>query len=139
MANVNCKCSTCGNLVKVTVSQHVDRTYLLWNGSYRCSHCGADVTFDDDGFPPEDVRKEILAEGGSWELLVESSIDTLKIALCINDALGQPRKSAIQLRKMLPGPISQGTKAEMHWLRNVLAKAGYESKVVMSSKIPNVQ
>lgn len=133
MAVINKICEQCGHTIEVTIGQHVSGDRLVWHSGFKCDSCGAEITLDDDGFPPADIRSELLAQGGEWELSVEPSGNPLSVAKVIADALALPRTEVIRLKNALPGVVASGTLAEMDWLKRLLEKTG-ENATVLSAQ-----
>jgi hypothetical protein len=134
MAVISKNCEQCGHAIEVTVGQHVHGDRLVWHSGFKCDSCGAEVVLDDEGFPPEDMREALLAQGGEWELSVEPSGNPLSVAKVIADALSLPRTAVVRLKNALPGVVASGTLAEMDWLKRLLEKAGENAKVLRAQE-----
>jgi large subunit ribosomal protein L7/L12 len=113
------------------VGQLVTNGRLVWYSSYKCPFCGACIEADDEGLLPEEIKKVFIETEGLWNLVIkENEAKKAKIISIIRQALNLSLIEAGQLAKHIPGTIMHGTRAEMEWLQQLLAKDGFQTLVI---------
>jgi len=126
-------CSDCNNIINLNIYQTVINHNLKWSISYFCSFCNTAIESDDIGFPPDDIRRIILAEEGEYKLLIKhSKINKIKAVKVLRDALVISITEAFNILKIFPQSIVNGTKMEMIYLQNIFENEGIEAEVVKS-------
>jgi hypothetical protein len=87
--------------------------------------------------PPDDIRLTILQQEGEWTLILdreESNRSTTVALKLLRQALNLPLSEVGKLRRLLPGPVATGTRAEMDRLLSILAAEGVRASI---SKTPS--
>ena len=130
MVEIQYQCADCNHEIKARVGQAIVNSKLTWYLSYICNNCNSAVEMDDLGFPPIEIRQNILLEEGEWELEVNPAelnykVKTIKI---LRQALNLSIKDASKLSKEFPKIIS-GTKVEMQWLKELLLSENIQSSI----------
>jgi large subunit ribosomal protein L7/L12 len=130
MASIHTPCEHCGRDLVVNVGQSISDERLVWYASYYCPHCGFQL--EEDGFdsPPDEIRRAILTDKGVWTLIVhETGSRVILVLKVLRKALNLSLDDAAKLRKLIPGCVSNGTQAEMEWLRILLSSEQLEASV----------
>jgi ribosomal protein L7/L12 len=85
---------------------------------------------DDFGFPPDEIRQNILSEEGEWNLTINELAlkNKAKLLKILRQALGLSILEAAKLLKNFPDIIS-GTRTEMKWLKKLLSNEEIQSIV----------
>lgn len=124
------QCDECQKIVTANVGQTVINSQLRWYLSYECPSCNSAIEMDGIGFPPDEIRQNILAEEGEWNLIVKETElkNKAKLSKLIRQALNLSLQEVLQRLKNFP-IITSGTKTEMQWLKQVLAEEGIDSSV----------
>ena len=130
MVEIQYQCADCNHKIKARVGQAIFNSKLRWYLSYICNNCNSAVEMDDLGFPPIEIRQNILLEEGEWELEVNPAglnykVKTIKI---LRQALNLSIKEASKLSKKFPRIIS-GTKVEIQWLKELLLSKNIQSSI----------
>jgi DNA-directed RNA polymerase subunit RPC12/RpoP len=119
------KCSKCDNLVVWGFGQYHRQNEMTWSGGYRCQNCGNAVEFDSDGFPPENIRRQLLEIGGKWRINFSNDKSILqKILLELKKVFKLNLSQIVQLKIKGFSDSIGGTRAEMEWLKSLMAKKG---------------
>ena len=128
MIQIDCQCSECTRKIKANIGQTSIDLQLRWYFSYCCPYCDCVIEMDDIGFPPQDIRRAILAQEGEWELVIDktSLSDKVKALKILRNALNLSIQKASKLKKNFPY-LASGTKAEMNWLKKFLGNEKIES------------
>lgn len=125
-------CSNCKNTAIWVIAQSIrPGGILVWYQSVSCDKCHKAVEVDDFGFPPPDIRNEIMKTEGKWNLII-GEIDSNKKLIGIRllrDKLNYTNKEAISLSKNIPGIVYSGTKTEAEWLKGLLAGKGISASI----------
>jgi hypothetical protein len=132
MITVKSKCDNCNSEKSIIVGDRCVNGELVWSESHNCNNCGFAIESDGVGALPEHYRSIMLAQEGFWCLkIVNGNKATIgKVLRKINYNLNQ----ISNLLKLIPGVISEGTKAEMEQLKFSFDKEEIES-VIEKSKI----
>jgi hypothetical protein len=107
------------------VGQAVFGGRLHWTRSYSCPHCDT-IDVDDRAIPPREARALLLAQNGTWELIVDAPrAEAMKIlAPALNLSMAEAQDYAHDL------PCAYvGTKTEAEWLQGQMRAAGIRSRV----------
>lgn len=126
MASVPHDCARCGRAGAADVGQSASHG-LRWFQSFRCAHCGAATEADGGADAPEDVRAALLAEGGTWELVVGRAP---RVAVALRAVFGLTVAEAVARAGRLPGVVATGTRAELEFLSSRLALHGVSGRAV---------
>lgn len=130
MSAINKFCEFCGNQITATMGQSVVGDQLRWHCSYQCSHCGSNIELDDIGYPPEEIRNELLAAGGKWNLLVdEPPQHRIQIMKILRQTCNLTLAEAKAASQHIPGKVASGTQPEMEWLRDIFSSVGFKARV----------
>src|SRR6185295_19298205 len=123
MPSLERTCPDCGQKVFWNFGQTILGERLGWHASLYCDHCGYALEQDDVGPLPQDLRRIVLAEQGQWALLVEGTNDQTPLFLkSLREALSLSLPQVAQLRKLIPGIVLSGTRAEMERLHIILSR-----------------
>ncbi|MBV6621402.1 MAG: hypothetical protein KI793_00345 [Rivularia sp. (in: Bacteria)] len=123
-------CSNCNNIINISIQQTVINRCLRWSISSQCPFCNSMIESDDIGFPPDDIRRIILAEEGEYQLLIkQSELNKVKAVKVLRDALEISITKASTILKLFPKPIVDGTKIEMFYLQKLLECEGIRAEV----------
>ncbi|WP_449416051.1 hypothetical protein [Phormidium nigroviride] len=121
MAIIYSFCEKCNTPVEIHVGQAISVRELVWNLSYTCSHCGWQIEEDGTGVPPEELRKAILEAEGEWSLAILETGNSAMLAIKIlRETMELSLSEALRLKKMIPGTVVTGTRAEIERLRKIL-------------------
>ncbi len=124
-------CDNCNKIININIQQTVINKRLRWSISSVCPFCSTAIESDDIGFPPDDIRKIILAEEGKYQLLIKQpKFNKVKTVKVLRDALEMSITEASNILKLLPQPIIDGTKMEMIYLQKLLELEGIEAEVI---------
>ncbi|MEG5233864.1 hypothetical protein QUB77_06365 [Microcoleus sp. AT9b-C3] len=117
----------------MSVGQSVFDKKVVLHLSYSCSHCGEAIELDDTHAIPDEIREEILAKEGNWNLIV---LEKEQRATVVTKILGQAMElslaEAMNLKKKMPGSVFVGTKAETERLKHLLAAEGLKASITKS-------
>ena len=132
---VKYQCDECQKTVIASIGQTVINSQLRWYLSYECPSCNSAIEMDDVGFPPDEVRQNILAEEGEWDLILKETElkNKAKLSKLIRQALNLSLQEVLQRLKNLP-IITSGTRTEMQWLKQILAEESIDSSVEQKIK-----
>ena len=124
-------CPDCGAIGMTGFGQHNDGVRLLWSQSTRCTDCECSIEGDDTGFPPDAIRKHLIATAGRWGLLVETlGSDRLKACKILHCDLETALEEVKRMKDRMPGIVYTGTSAEIEWLCCRLQRFGFSAQVV---------
>ncbi|MEL7266186.1 MAG: hypothetical protein AAFP69_15435 [Planctomycetota bacterium] len=124
-------CPDCGATGVTGFGQHHDGVRLLWSQSTRCTECDCSIEADDIGFPPDAIRRHLIASSGRWGLLVETSgPDRLKACKILHCDLETTLEEVKRMKDRMPGIVYTGTKCEIEWLRKRLQSFGFSALVI---------
>jgi hypothetical protein len=79
---------------------------------------------DGQGFPPEDLRAAIIAQGGLWHVQLEEAQSKALVAKVLRRTLTLSPMEALPLVSSGGEVIWRGTRVEIEWLVSLLADAG---------------
>jgi hypothetical protein len=129
MIQINCQCDRCERVVRANIGQAFD-FQLRWSLSYECPYCHSTVEMDDVGFPPQEIRKSIIAQEGEWKLIIDKASlnDKIKTLKVLRKAFSYSIQETSKLVKNFPY-ITSGTKTEMNWLKRLLSNENIKSLV----------
>ncbi|MEG4133221.1 hypothetical protein QUA21_30205 [Microcoleus sp. Pol1B3] len=106
---------------------------LVWHLSYSCSHCGEAIELNDTHTIPDEIREEILAKEGTWNLIVlEKEQRATVVTKIMREAMSLLLAEAMKLKKKMPGSVLIGTKSETYRLKQLLAAEGLKASVSRS-------
>jgi len=116
---------------KVSVGQSLSGGRLRW---YRSLVSADDKRIEEDGvgFPPADVRQQILDDEGEWKIIITDG-DRTRAALILREALGVSQSKAMEHVRSASGVFYHGTKTETQWLSEKLREAGIQAVVQSGS------
>ncbi|GAA6617016.1 hypothetical protein [Scytonema sp. NUACC26] len=139
MVLIQNSCHECHKLIPFEIGQTAIDNKLRWYISYNCPFCDSSTEFDDIGFPPEEIRQEILKYEGEWEIIIENferqkQTVTKLLRKTLELSTVELHQKLKTLRK-IPSILHSGTKCEMEWLYNHLKSDGIES-IILQSKRP---
>src|SRR4028118_120918 len=63
-------CGNCSKDIEMSVGQFVFYKKVVWHLSYSCPYFGEAIALDNTDAIPNEMRKEILAKEGTWNLIV---------------------------------------------------------------------
>jgi hypothetical protein len=130
MACLQERCFDCGAAVTVRVGQVADRGRLRWWASRSCPECGKALELDGGGDIPEEARRAILEEQGTWALTVsEEGTNVIRVMKVLREALALPLAEVRLLRQRIPDEVITGTAAEVERLRRLLAEEGVSANI----------
>lgn len=128
MVLINGNCWNCSKEIGIYVGQSVYDKELWWHEEYSCPYCGSEISADDRGIPPEEIRQAILGAEGRWNLNVqEAGSRAIAAAKLLRKVLGLSLNEAMVLKNKMPGSLFSGTKAEMDRLRQILVADGFNA------------
>jgi hypothetical protein len=102
---------------QISVGQSVVNGRLRWYRSLISSDRKC-IEEDGTGFPPPELREEILKTEGEWEILMTTG-DPKRVALILREVLAITAKEALENAKS--GVLYRGTKTEAQWLSQKLS------------------
>ncbi|MEG4382520.1 hypothetical protein QUA50_27885 [Microcoleus sp. M2_D5] len=115
------------------VGQSLFDKKVVWHLSYSCSHCGEAIELDDTHAMPNEMREEILAKEGTWNLIVlEKEQRATVVTRILREAMSLSLAEAMKLKKKMPGSVFIGTKSETDRLKQLLAAEGLKASISRS-------
>lgn len=124
MSQQTYQCPRCGSSFNITARQRITGSGLGWSISSSCPNCGHQEESDGIGLPPADVRADIIARDGEWELVLTDASQSLKALEQLRRELGLSLSDVRQIKANIPGTVIRGTNVEMSYLKMLLAKSG---------------
>ena len=122
--SITCKCK---NSLEANVGQNTRRGRLNWFLSYKCPVCGNAIEEDGVDDTPEEIRSAIISQEGEYGLFVtEGTQNVTALITTLRKVLNLDLKEAAMLKKLVPGTILKGTKAEMDRLEVLLKNDGID-------------
>ncbi len=86
---------------------------------------------DDTGFPPDAIRRHLIATTGRWGLLIETlGSDRLKVCKILHCDLDTTLEEVKRMKDRIPGIVYTGTKTEVEWLCSRLRIFGFTSQII---------
>ncbi|MEG4218398.1 hypothetical protein QUA27_24245 [Microcoleus sp. Pol14C6] len=123
-------CGNCSKDIQMSVGQSVFDKKFVWHLSYSCPYCGEAIELDNTDAIPNEMRKEILAKEGTWNLIVlEKEQGATVVTKILRQAMELSLAEAIKLKKKMPGSVFVGTKCETDRLRHLLAAVGWKASI----------
>lgn len=125
MAFIIKPCSNCKKSIKMYVGQYFndENSPVNWYISYSCPFCETEIEQDESGILPDEIKKAILAQEGTWILDVQEKERRAIIALkLIKKALNLSLDDAMKIKKSIPGEVIEGTKIEIKRIKQILDK-----------------
>jgi len=94
---------------------------LRWYESQNCTICDYATEADGDGPLPGELRDELMAKEGKWQLCIKPySHKTALVLRAIQKTLGLSLEEVTPYRERIPGCIADGTRTEMNYLEYCL-------------------
>lgn len=118
------KCPSCGKLCSLTIGQTSQNGILGWYESSVCYNCALRSESDNIGFPPEEIRLQLINFEGLWNVRlgnIKSQMETIKV---IRKAFSVDTKEALHVIRNESKGIYSGTREEAIWLIGLLEDAG---------------
>ncbi|MEG4353391.1 hypothetical protein QUA74_27285 [Microcoleus sp. LAD1_D3] len=82
---------------------------------------------------PNEMREEILAKEGTWNLIVlEKEQRATVVTKILREAMSLSLAEAMKLKKKMPGSVFIGTKSETDRLKQLLAGEGLKASISRS-------
>ncbi|MEG4421820.1 hypothetical protein QUA70_25025 [Microcoleus sp. LAD1_D5] len=82
---------------------------------------------------PNEMREEILAKEGTWNLIVlEKEQRATVVTKILREAMSLSLAEAMKLKKKMPGSVFIGTKSETDRLKQLLAAEGLKASISRS-------
>ncbi|WP_333298763.1 hypothetical protein [Microcoleus sp. M2_C6] len=82
---------------------------------------------------PNEMREEILAKEGTWNLIVlEKEQRATVVTRILREAMSLSLAEAMKLKKKMPGSVFIGTKSETDRLKQLLAAEGLKASISRS-------
>ncbi|MEG4798341.1 hypothetical protein QUA69_25060 [Microcoleus sp. LAD1_D1] len=126
-------CGNCDKDVQMLVCQSVFDKKVVWHRCYDCPHCGEAIELDDNDAMPNEMREEILAKEGTWNLIVlEKEQRATVVTKILREAMSLSLAEAMKLKKKMPGSVFIGTKSETDRLKQLLAAEGLKASISRS-------
>jgi len=118
-------CPRCGAEAQLRIGQSAFRGELRWYESLNCQQCGLRTEADGIGFPPAEIREQIISSHGHWKLDLPDVKSIAAVARVLREQFSLRTKEALAvLRARDEQGIYKGTNAEVSWLSSLLEKAG---------------
>lgn len=105
---------------------------LVWYRYYNCKRCGSIEEFDDYGFPPQEIRGQIIKSTGLWELVINEEYKIkikLKLAKTIAETINMGLKGSLDRVNRRGEFIWKGSEVETLWLQKILSKNDIDSEI----------
>lgn len=126
-------CGNCDKDVQMLVGQSVFDKKVVWHLCYDCHHCGEAINLDDNDAMPNEMREELLAKEGTWNLIVwEKEQRATVVIKILREAMSLSLAEAMKLKKKMPGSVFIGTKSETDRLKQLLAAEGLKASISRS-------
>jgi hypothetical protein len=119
----------CGHGGTARLGQTIVSNELRWYRSISCPNCGH-IEEDGIGFPPEDLRDQLLKQGGRWKL-VANEANRVAVLKIIRSSLGLSMEEAAATLRHFP-TVYTGTKTEAQWLKTQMEASHISSRIVES-------
>lgn len=88
---------------------------------------GPETVEDGLGFPPPEIREELIRKDGEWLLFVGSEAKTL-VGKILKEHLKLSLPEVAKILKTIPDkPVFIGTRKEADWVEELLVRAGVNS------------
>ena len=113
----------------MSVGQSVFDKKVVWHLSYSCPYCSEAIELDNTDAIPNEMRKEILAKEGTWNLIVLEKKRATVVTKILRQAMELSLAEAMKLKKKMPGSVFIGTKCETDRLRHLLAAVGLKASI----------
>ena len=114
----------------MSVGHSVFDKKVVWHLSYSCPYCGEAIELNNTDAIPNEMRKEILAKEGTWNLIVlEKEQRATVVTKILRQAMELSLAEARKLKKKMPGSVFVGTKGETDRLRHLLAAVGLKASI----------
>ena len=119
------ECSACGGRhATMAFGQSFRGRELRWYQRMTCPDCSLREEADDTGFPPEDVRRQLMEANGRWSLHVEQPHSLARLRQTLRTALKLGPAEVVALTRDPAAALFVGTKVETEWLAALLRDAG---------------
>ncbi|WP_333387580.1 hypothetical protein [Microcoleus sp. B4-D4] len=123
-------CGNCSKDIQMSVGQSVFDKKLVWHLSYSCPYCSEAIELDNTDAMPNEMRKEILAKEGTWNLIVlEKEQRATVVIKILREAMSLSLAEAMKLKKKMPGSVFIGTKSETDRLKQLLAAEALKAEI----------
>ncbi|MEG4069422.1 hypothetical protein QUA42_19165 [Microcoleus sp. Pol11C2] len=123
-------CGNCSKDIQMSVGQSVFDKKVVWHLSSSCPYCSQAIALDNTHAIPNEMKKEILAKEGNWNLIVlEEEQPATVVTKILRQAMELSLAEAMNLKKKMPGSVFVGTKAEIERLRHLLAAEGLKASI----------
>jgi hypothetical protein len=123
-------CGNCSKAIQMSVGQSVFDKKVVWHLSYSCPYCREAIALDNTDAIPNEMRKEILAKKGTWNLIVlEKEQGATVVTKILRQAIELSLAEAKKLKKKMAGSVLVGTKCETARLRHLLAAVGLKASI----------
>lgn len=129
MAMLKIKCD-CGRIAEVGAGDKICNNKLFWFQSYYCNYCGKTVETDSEDMMPSDIKNAIIAEEGSYGLIICNIRDRAKIEFLLKK---MPEDNLFNFKPFLERKseeIIRGTQNEVLIVKNYLDKKGMRDCMV---------
>ena len=134
-------CPNCGNKAEVNYADSMIDGKVRWYESQRCTICDYAKEVDGLGPLPSEMRDELIAKKGKWQLCIKAyEHKTASVLHAIQKALGLSLEEVIPYRERIPGCIADGTKTEMNYLEYCVHESIPDLEIeisLLSSPIPH--
>lgn len=129
MAILKIKCD-CGRIIETGVGDKIYNNKLYWFQSYFCCYCGKTVEMDSEDMMPSDIKEAIIAEQGSYGLIMCNIKDRKKTEFLLKK---MPEGNLFNFKPFLEKEseeIIRGTQNEVLIIKNYLNKKGMKDCIV---------
>jgi hypothetical protein len=121
--------AACGSLASAALSQREHSGRLVWALSVRCdAHDEHLAEIDGWGLPPADVRDQVLADDGTFCLVVRRDEDTVRALRTLQKGLDLDLATISRIRSAIPGAVLCGTRDEVRWLMEKLRSQNIDAQ-----------
>ena len=129
MAKFEVFCSECKNIVTANVADNIYDNSYRWHLSYECKNCDNAVEFDEIGELPNEIKRAIVEQDGSWGAILSNRKELKKLSFHLRK-YSQFMSEMVDLELTEAGVTDmffRGTKNEVMWLIIKLSIKGIES------------
>lgn len=131
-SEVSYPCPDCGFSDQLRVAQSGFGGKLRWGEYICCVQCGLTTEASGVGFPPEEIRKKMLAVNGRWVVFLDQAKSYAIAAKVVMKSLDvEPKQALATIRNSSEG-IYRGTQVEALWLADKLKECGEGPRVTLA-------
>jgi hypothetical protein len=118
------RCDNCGEAVDAKPGERVVSGELQWWVSLVCKGCGVRQEEDGWGFPPAEIREEMVRRSGLWGVILKPGSSRFAAAVVLRTRLRIPIPEIHERVAVYGGVMWKGTQVEVEWLVSHFREGG---------------